>query len=225
MRIDNKLLIVLLLLLASSIIISIFAHYNDRFPGDLWLSQGIQSINGGLLTSLMDGITIVFDTLGSIIIVVAAGLLLWWRTGWHEAVLIVAGGLLSTTSSLLKAIIDRPRPSPDLVTAFSQSDTSSFPSGHSSFVIIILGLLAFFALTRLQNIILRNLIITVMAALILLVGFSRIYLGVHWPSDVLGGYLSGGVFLTILIWIDKVWISTRQNMVETAEPEQHSTGV
>ena len=225
MRADYKFLVVLLILLATTITMSVFAHYNDRFPGDLWLAQGIQSINGGLLTSLMDGITIVFGTLGSIIIVVAAGLLLWWRTSWHEAVLIVAGGLLSTTSSLFKAIIDRPRPSPDLVTVFYQAVNSSFPSGHSSFVIIILGLLAYFALTRLQNIILRNLIITVLTGLILLVGFSRIFLGVHWPSDVLGGYLSGGVFLTIWIWIDKVWISRRQNMVETTKLEQHSTSV
>jgi len=199
MRIKHRFLIILVILLVSNVTVSVFAHYYVRFPGDLWLAQNIQSVETDFLTIIMKGISIIFDTLGSIIIVILTGLLLWWRAGWKDAVLLVVGGLLSATGALFKAVIDRPRPSSDLVTVFSQADTSSFPSGHSFFAFMIFGLVAYLTVTRLQNKSFRIAIPAICTALLLIVGISRIYLGAHWPSDVMGGYLTGGVFLTILI--------------------------
>ena len=216
MHINYRFLLVILILLVSSITMSLFAHYNDRFPGDLWLALEIQSVNGDFLTSIMQGISYIFDTAGSFIIVAAIALLVWWRTNWREAVLVLTAGILAATSSLFKAIIGRPRPSPDLVTVFSPPDTSSFPSGHSFFVAIVLGLSAYFAVTRLQNKVLRVSILSILIALVLLLGISRVYLGAHWPSDVIGGYFTGGVFLTALIWIDKAWI--RKHLKEKTTP-------
>ena len=220
MRIKHRFLIILAILLVSSVTISVFAHFNTRFPGDLWLVQSIQSVETDFLTTIMKGISIIFDTLGSVIIVILTGLLVWWRTGWRDAVLVVVGGLLSATGALLKAIVDRPRPSSDLVTVFSQADTSSFPSGHSFFAFMIFGLVAYLTVTRLRHKSLRIAIPTICAFFLLIVGVSRIYLGVHWPSDVIGGYLAGGVFLTILIRIDIVWISGRHDISGTTIPEQ-----
>lgn len=216
MHINYRFLLVILILLVSSITMSLFAHYNDRFPGDLWLALEIQSVNGDFLTSIMQGISYIFDTAGSFIIVAAIALLVWWRTNWREAVLVLTAGILAATSSLFKAIIGRPRPSPDLVTVFSPPDTSSFPSGHSFFVVIVLGLSAYFVVTRLQNKVLRVSILSILIALVLLLGISRVYLGAHWPSDVIGGYFTGGVFLTALIWIDKAWI--RKHLKEKTTP-------
>ena len=216
MHINYRFLLVILILLVSSITMSLFAHYNDRFQGDLWLALEIQSVNGDFLTSIMQGISYIFDTAGSFIIVAAIALLVWWRTNWREAVLVLTAGILAATSSLFKAIIGRPRPSPDLVTVFSPPDTSSFPSGHSFFVVIVLGLSAYFVVTRLQNKVLRVSILSILIALVLLLGISRVYLGAHWPSDVIGGYFTGGVFLTALIWIDKAWI--RKHLKEKTTP-------
>ena len=218
MRINYRFLLILVILLTLCITISIFAHNNTRFPGDLWLAQGIQSIGNDFLNSIMEYISIIFDTWGSLIIVVTLGLLFWWRTGWREAVLVVTGGILAATSSLLKTVIDRPRSSPDLVIVFSQEDTSSFPSGHSFFVFIVLGLSAYLTVTRVQNKTLKIATLAILVALMLLTGLSRIYLGAHWPSVIAGGYLTGGVFLIILIWIDKVWVSRHHNMSETIKP-------
>ena len=225
MRIKHRFLIILVLLLVSCITVSVFAHIHVRFPGDLWLAQGIQSISNDFLTSIMQGISTALDSWISYIMVAAFALLFWWRTGWREAILVLAGGVLSAVSSILKAVIDRPRPSPDLVNVLSEADTSSFPSGHSFFTFVLFGLVFYLTFTRLQNKSLRITIPAILAAFIVLVGISRIYLGVHWPSDVLGGYLTGGVFLTILIWIDKIWISRHHNTSETSKPELHSDSV
>ena len=90
MPIKHRFLIILVILLVSSVTMSVFAHFNTRFPGDLWLAQGIQSFGYDFFTSIMQGISTVFDTLGSFVIVATIGLLVWWRTGWREAVLILA---------------------------------------------------------------------------------------------------------------------------------------
>ena len=215
MRINYRFLIILALLLASTITMSVFAHYNDRFPGDLWLAQGIQSITSDFLSSIMQGVSTLLDGWASYILVAVIASLVWWRKGWHEVVLILAGAILAATTAVFKTIIDRPRPSPDLVTVYSQADTGSFPSGHSFFTFLTFGLVVYLTVTRSRNDILRTSILVLTIALILLVGISRIYLGAHWPSDVLGGYLAGGVFLTVLIWIDRIWTGRHHNMKET----------
>jgi undecaprenyl-diphosphatase len=225
MRINYRFLIILILLLASIITISVFAYYNDRFPGDLWLAQGIQSMSNDFLTSIMQGISILLDSWISYILVAVIALMVWWRTGWREAVLVLAGGILAATSAVFKTIINRPRPSPDLITVFSQAGTSSFPSGHSFFAFMIFGLATYFSVTRLQNQFLRIATTTIFIALIVLVGISRIYLGAHWPSDVIGGYLIGGVFVAALIWIDKKWIYKYDDITETTKPEWDSGSV
>ena len=225
MRINYRFLIILALLLASTITMSVFAHYNDRFPGDLWLAQGIQSITSDFLSSIMQGVSTLLDGWASYILVAVIASLVWWRKGWHEVVLILAGAILAATTAVFKTIIDRPRPSPDLVTVYSQADTGSFPSGHSFFTFLTFGLVVYLTVTRSRNDILRTSILVLTIALILLVGISRIYLGAHWPSDVLGGYLAGGVFLTVLIWIDRIWTGRHHNMKETEKTEHGSDNV
>jgi len=108
----------------------------------------------------------------------------------------VAGGLLGST--LLKAGFQRARP--ELVPHRVVVSSSSFPSGHSmnaAATYLTLGAL----LARIQKRRrLRVFILSVAALLTLLVGFSRVYLGVHWPTDVLAGWTAGGVW-AFLCWM------------------------
>jgi len=133
-----------------------------------------------------------------------------WLLGLHRVALYVLlailGGLLLSTA--LKTGFDRPRP--DLVTHGSMIYTSSFPSGHSmlSAVVYLTGasLLAMVHKTRS----LRVYLIGCAILTTLLVGVSRVYLGVHWPSDVLAGWAAGSAWAAAC-WLLAHWLQERTN--------------
>lgn len=101
---------------------------------------------------------------------------------------------------IVKNIIDRPRP--PLVNALVNENTYSFPSGHTFVAIAFYGLLVYFVIQSERNKFLKIISFIVGSILIILVGLSRIYLGAHWPSDVLASFVSGAAWLSILItWL------------------------
>jgi undecaprenyl-diphosphatase len=119
----------------------------------------------------------------------------------------VAGGMLLST--LLKRSFDRPRP--DLVPHGVVVYTASFPSGHammSAVVYLTLGTL----LARVQpQRRLKAYILTLAVVLTVLVGLSRLYLGVHWPTDVLAGWIAGAAW-ALLAWGVAVWLQLRGDL-------------
>jgi undecaprenyl-diphosphatase len=153
----------------------------------------------------MEYVSFIFGGWSSVLVVVAIGIIVWWQVGRLEAIMIPVGGLITLVNTALKLAINRPRPSADLVHVLSPEQGNGFPSGHAFFAILILGLTAYFISINLKNRALRMLALAGLVALILLIGTSRVYLGVHWPSDVIGGYLIGGFFLTALIWFHRTW--------------------
>ena len=103
-------------------------------------------------------------------------------------VITVGGGIL--ISSLAKEFFDRPRP--DLVPHGSLVHTASFPSGHSMMAAVTyLTLGALIARSEARPV-MKAYILTVAVLLTLLVGVSRVYMGVHWPTDVAARWLAGG---------------------------------
>ena len=101
-------------------------------------------------------------------------------------------------NSLLKAVYKHPRPDvPHLVVAHNYS----FPSGHSMNVVALYGLLSFLLLEGTKGRVARMVIGSLVILVILLVGISRVYLGVHYPIDVFGGYTVGLAWLSIVLAI------------------------
>ena len=104
--------------------------------------------------------------------------------------------------ALSKNIFQRPRPE---ILQLIPIDGFSFPSGHSTFSMAIYGYLIYllFNVSKLKY---KNILITLLVLLILCIGFSRIYLGVHYFSDVFAGFLSGLIILNIILIIENRFI-------------------
>ncbi|MEA3413823.1 MAG: phosphatase PAP2 family protein [Pseudomonadota bacterium] len=123
---------------------------------------------------------------------------LWLRGSPRFALFIlisIAGGSLLNT--LLKGLFDRPRP--DLVPHGTPAALSSFPSGHammSTVVFLTLGALLAFAS---QDRRIKAYILGWAVSLTVLVAFSRVYLGVHWPTDVIAGWVAGSTWALICL--------------------------
>lgn len=101
--------------------------------------------------------------------------------------------------SFFKSLIERPRPPIDL--RLIEIGKYSFPSGHSTLSMVTYGLLIYFVCKYVQNKILKSFLITLLTLLIISIGFTRVWLGVHFPTDVIGGFALGLCIVLICIWI------------------------
>jgi undecaprenyl-diphosphatase len=185
--------------------ISLCARWEPRFPGDLQLTLLVQSIDGKPLFSLMKWVSYLMSGWRAAMLVVASGIVVWRYLGRLEGSLVVVAGLCSLLDSPIKFLVNRPRPTAALAQVLAAEHGSGFPSGHALFAAVVLGFLAYLCVTRLRRRSLRTLSFAGLLTLILLTGVSRVYLGVHWPSDVLGGYLVGATLLMTLIFLHRIW--------------------
>jgi undecaprenyl-diphosphatase len=159
------------------------------------------------ITALGSTSVLIIVVIGVVGFLVVTGLL-------HAAGMVlvsVALGVLLSNS--LKAVFARPRPqfiSPDLVVY-----TASFPSGHTTLsAVVYLTLGALLCRTQ-SSLIVKSYILCFAGFLTGIVGFSRVYLGVHWPTDVIAGWLVGGSW-ALLCWFVMIWLQSRGEV----EPEQ-----
>lgn len=132
----------------------------------------------------------------------------------------VGGGILLST--LLKIGIDRPRP--DLVPHDSIVYTASFPSGHAMLsAVTYLTLAALLSGVHANNV-MKIYLMGIAVFLTLIIGVSRVYLGVHWPSDVLAGWTAGAAWAS-LVWLLEKWLQ-RGGLLEAdgnlPHPPRHS---
>ena len=157
------------------------------------------------LTTAMFAVTSLGSSLVVSCIAVVFGLYLIWRRRlyWLAAFLSsVYGGML--LNKILKYAFQRPRPHFD--DPLLSLNSYSFPSGHTMTATVLYGVLAAYFFTTTQDWRRRVVIILVASFLILLVGFSRIYLGAHYLSDVLGAMAEGMAWLALcLTVVYSVW--------------------
>lgn len=123
----------------------------------------------------------------------------WWRGAIVMLVAMIGAGALDTA---LKLAFRRTRPTPYF--GYPLPESYSFPSGHALFAFCFFTAGAALLAPRLQHPALRVLVWAVAAALVVAIGFSRIYLGVHYPSDVLAGYAVGLLWSSVLIVGDRM---------------------
>ena len=188
-----------------SLIINFFRQSDDpsKLIGPPWaqeVGRDVTSLGGyALLTTF---------------VVIVTGYLLMRRDRGAAVFLLIAVTGGTTISSALKDVFQRARP--NIVPHATEVFTSSFPSGHSTLSAVVYLTMAAL-LTRVEhNSRIRAYIMTVALLLTLMVGVSRVYLGVHWPTDVLAGWSIGSAW-AILCWV----IAVRLQWIGTVEPPEH----
>lgn len=106
--------------------------------------------------------------------------------------------IITIFNQLLKYIVQRPRP---IENRLIRESGYSFPSGHSMVSMAFYGLIIYFCYKYIKNKSIRNICITCLGVLILLIGISRIYLGVHYASDVIAGFMISIAYLIAFITV------------------------
>jgi undecaprenyl-diphosphatase len=167
---------------------------------DIAIERWIDTGRGALPIDVFYWITMIGDARVIIVTIVAIAIVFFRHRLWgYKAGFAVALFGSIAMSEALKYIVARPRPLPP----FPLLDVPgySFPSMHATVSVATFGFLAYAVMKRMHPPHLRKIVASFLILLPFLIGFSRVYLGVHYPSDVLAGWLIGAVLLWIGILV------------------------
>ncbi|MFA5745164.1 MAG: phosphatase PAP2 family protein [Candidatus Paceibacterota bacterium] len=166
---------------------------------DLWFENYLLSIRAPFFLHLFNWITFFGSTVAIIVLTGIVGLYLFYsRHAKAHAIGLTTTIIGAAASSyIVKILVGRARPG-GLIPSIIET-SPSFPSGHATLGMALYGFLAFLLCKMYPKN--TTLIVTGATLLILAIGFSRLYLGIHFPTDVLAGYLLGGLWVIIGIKI------------------------
>jgi undecaprenyl-diphosphatase len=196
-------------LLSGAVILSLIAQRTQFFPGDMTIIARLQKQRQPWVRRFFFTISEIGFANISVPLVVGVSGIFWALRFRLEAIFLLLTSSSAILNALVKRLIKRPRPTKKLVTVVRVINEPSFPSGHVMHYINFYGLLIYLLATNWRSGRLRNVLITICTLLIVCIGPSRVYLGAHWPSDVMAGYLYGGLwfaglmafYLRIKAWI------------------------
>lgn len=182
----------------SFILLTAFIVYMPLSSLDKHLSVVVQGYQSSSLNPFMKFISFIGVMPYSVIMVLLTALLFFVFKLKREALFTLSTLFAGVASTLIKILVDRPRPSAPLVHVLEKTVQQSFPSGHVNFYVVFFGfLIVIMSNVKTIPFILRVMVITLCASLILLIPISRIYQGAHWFTDVLGGALLGSLLLFV----------------------------
>ncbi|XJZ25829.1 phosphatase PAP2 family protein [Bacillota bacterium Lsc_1132] len=198
----NMLFILCVFLIFCFFIISFMLISNEMNKNKLVdFDENVISVIQSHISPISTNVMLFFTFLGSVkwvtFAVLAGTLFLFVKKKWSLGIfLALSSGIGSLFNVLLKNIFKRQRP--DIHRLITEHGYS-FPSGHSMGSFIFYGAIAYITLHYARKKGTKTSGILLIAVLILMIGTSRVYLGVHYPSDIIGGYTAGGAWLTICI--------------------------
>jgi len=215
-------------LLSGAVMLSWIAQRTQFFPGDMAITKILQKRKNPLVRKFMLGISEIGFPKLSIPLSISFAAIFWALRFRLEAFFILLTSSSHLLNALVKRLIKRPRPTNELVTVARVINEPSFPSGHVMHYINLFGLLSYLLATNWRSGRLRNILIAICIALIAFVGPSRVYLGAHWPSDVMAGYLYGGLwfggimalYLRVKSWIHPSQGRTPEAMKPLQQPNE-----
>ena len=211
----------LVLLAAALAVVSLAAARWDIWPGDVRLTRLLQ----GMLNSYTRPLITWANALGNevalfVISSLVAVWLIYQRHSRLAGLLIAVMALEAITVVSIKWAVQRPRPvlPPDLY-ALASPSSYSFPSGHVAYTVAFLGILAYMLVHYWR----RNgwprwTALALLLSPAILMGLARVSWGVHWPSDVLGGYLLAFMGIQLLVLLDR--LTEPQSRLDSAPAAQ-----
>jgi len=215
-------------LLSGAVMLSWIAQRTQFFPGDMAITKILQKRKNPLVRKFMLGISEIGFPKLSIPLSISFAAIFWALRFRLEAFFILLTSSSHLLNALVKRLIKRPRPTNELVTVARVINEPSFPSGHVMHYINLFGLLSYLLATNWRSGRLRNILIAICIALIAFVGPSRVSLGAHWTSDVMAGYLYGGLlfggimalYLRVKSWIHPSQGGTPEAMQPLQQPNE-----
>lgn len=172
--------------------------YDTLFIDNLVYEFLINNFSNSKMDSFMINVTKLGDTLLVLIITILISFFTFYKFKKRDLTIIFCGSILGVSfiNQLLKVIFKRVRPD---INKMIEIGGYSFPSGHSMVSVVLYGLFAYFIFKVVKVKWIRNSLVFLNILVILLIGISRIYLGVHYFSDVIVGFLISIIFLVIIM--------------------------
>src|ERR1051326_6493605 len=201
-----------------------YARHVAYFRFDLSVARWMQGWHTFWLDVLMHSVSeLGFSPLAPIFVVFPMAFVYILGLKWETVMLLLASAGVGVLNAGVKLIVQRQRPTADLVNVFSVLNDYSFPSGHVLLFTAFLGFLLFLIYTLTPRSWVRTFGLSMLGVLIALVGVSRVYLGQHWPSDVIGAYLLGSLWLALMIYLYRKG-KPRFFVNQPTAPEKPATG-
>lgn len=183
--------------------LSFAARSTPYFPIDLPITRALQAIPAGWFRIVMDATSFPgYPPQVYVWLAFVLGVFLITRAWWNAVSFVFATVGVSALGMAVKLWVARPRPAPDMVFVENpglQGGGLSFPAGHVQVYLTVLGFLMYLILNVPVKTWWQIGLLIVFGLMIALIGVSRIYSGEHWFSDVIGGYLIGGIGLWLTI--------------------------
>lgn len=205
------------LVVLALIILSVMVHNHPKpWPVDLQTTITLQHLQmPSWLSSFFKFVSVMNDPVPTVVMLVILFIVFCLFRKFLQGVAIFLGTLTADgLDSVISNLVARPRPQSPLIHVYIPEPFHSFPSGHTENNVVFYGFLLFLSLTpavRAWKYYKYLLPLQILALLpIALIGFSRILEGAHWFTDVIGGYLSGSVFLFLLIMLYRqaeIWLT------------------
>ncbi|WP_207533021.1 phosphatase PAP2 family protein [Desertivirga arenae] len=196
------------------------AHYvlsNNKNSFDAAAFEFVQTYVSNSTTKVM----LFFTTLGNYQFLVLANVLLTLyflvikRHKWYSIKIASIALSSVTVMSLMKLWFNRSRP---LMPLLEPARGLSFPSGHAMSSVTFFGLIIYYVYKNVKSRVLKIILIAILVLLILVIGVSRVYLRVHYASDVLAGFFAGAIWLMISIWIlKKIELYSKRELNDVVE--------
>lgn len=227
---ERRALLLVGLFAASAIVLGLLAvlvGQGGPLAADLAIERWLQQLGSPELTWLMLAVSWLGYAPQSVAVTLVLAAAVAGLTGrWRDGLWQVGTQIAMPLTSVIKVMIHRPRPTEDLVRVYSTIQEYGFPSGHVVFFTTLFGFAFFLIYVHLPRAPGRAFLLALLATPILLIGISRVYLGYHWPSDVLGGYALAAAVLVPYCWLyARLAAAVPDRARRATTPAGESTGV